>query len=176
MATFLENFRTTLGEQPFTKFDPIAQRRWQQANLQGLEKDIEQGNVQGTKEYSQKEFDTLDKMDRLYRLLANEFQDNFYYKHFDKEKNDWEDVSNKQIVKESTDFLNDAIKNRGLNEEEFANGKTFVENFRKYGYNKMLLPDIKKDSDYTTGVDKYIFRTQPSFVQKKPSAERPRMI
>lgn len=158
------------------KVDPIGEKKWEKADTQGFEENITQGNIRGTKEYSQKETDTLNKMDRLYRLLSNEFQDNFYSKHYDKNKNDWDDVSDKQIVKESTDFLNDVIRTRGLNEEKFANGKTFVENFRKYGYNKMLLPDIKKDSDYTTGIDKYTFKTQPQFIPKSPSIKQPKMI
>lgn len=38
MATFFENYRKALGEQPFTKYDPIAQQRWAQADTDALDK------------------------------------------------------------------------------------------------------------------------------------------
>ena len=38
MTTFFENYRGTLGKQPFTKYDPIAQRRWAQADTDTLDK------------------------------------------------------------------------------------------------------------------------------------------
>lgn len=171
MASFADNFRQAFGAQSFTKYDPIGERRRREANTEGFEKAIDRGDVRGTEQYSQKERDTVQKMDRLYELLSNEFQDNFYYNHFNKDTGEWDDVSDKQMVKESTDFLNDVIKNRGLNKEEFANGKNFVENFRKYGYNRILLPDIKLNEKYFTGDERFFPRLgNPPILEKEPKA------
>ena len=38
MPSFIENFRATFGPQPFTKNDPIASKRWGQADTSGLDK------------------------------------------------------------------------------------------------------------------------------------------
>lgn len=49
MATFFENFRNTFGSQPFVKSDPIRERRWGDANMQGLDKEMErQANLTPT--------------------------------------------------------------------------------------------------------------------------------
>lgn len=176
MASFLENFRQAFEKMPnnqgIVKQDPIAQQKWEKADTSGLESAINKGDIKGTEQNANKEFSTIDKMDRLYRLLSNEFQDIFYDKHFNKETKEWDDVSEKQMTKESTDFMNDVIKTRGLNDETFANGKTFVENFRKYGYDKILLPDIRKDVKYTTGKEKYFPTISPQYIDNTKTNNR----
>ena len=37
MASFVENFRETFDSRPFRRYDPIAQRRWDNADMQGLD-------------------------------------------------------------------------------------------------------------------------------------------
>lgn len=41
MASFADNFRQAFGQQPFTKYDPIGERRWNNANMQGLNQEAE---------------------------------------------------------------------------------------------------------------------------------------
>ena len=36
MASFVGNFRETFGPRPFSRYDPIAQKRWGNADMQGL--------------------------------------------------------------------------------------------------------------------------------------------
>lgn len=168
---FLSNFRTTFGPQPFTKTDPLMQKRYNEANWDRFNRDIDEGKVKGTVKNAENEVETLRKMDRLYRLLANEFQDRFYYNHFDQENGKWNEIARPQMLKEATDFVNEIIKERGLNNEQFANGKTFLENFRQYGYNPILLPDIDEDSDYSTGIQRYTVQLRPAF--RSASAKKP---
>lgn len=144
MATFFENLRESsdrrlFGRQPFTKSDPIAERRWREANWAGLEKAIEDGKIKGTDKYYEKERNTVRAMDNLYADLSIKFQDYFYNKYYDPSKGD-EEVPENKILKESTTFIQNQLENTPLKDIEFDNGKSFYENFRKYGYSKNLLP------------------------------------
>lgn len=144
MATFFENLRESsnqrpFGQQPFTKSDPIAERRWKEANLAGFEKAIEDGKIKGTDKYYEKERSTVMDMDRLYADLSIKFQDYFYNKYYDPSKGD-EEVPENKILEESTAFIQDQIENTPLKDIKFDNGESFYNNFRKYGYSKNLLP------------------------------------
>lgn len=139
MATFVENFRNSFGQQPFTKSDPIAEKRWGDANWTGFGKAIEDGKVKGTDEYYEKEKNTVRAMDNLYADLSIKFQDYFYNKYRDPSKGD-EEVPGDKILNESTTFIQDQLENTPLKDIKFDNGKSFYENFRKYGYSKNLLP------------------------------------
>lgn len=139
MATFVENFRKSFGQQPFTKSDPIAEKRWGDANWAGFGKAIEDGKVKGTDEYYEKEKNTVRAMDNLYADLSIKFQDYFYNKYHDQSKGD-EEVPGDKILNESTTFIQDQLENTPLKDIKFDNGKSFYENFRKYGYSKNLLP------------------------------------
>lgn len=139
MATFVENLRGAFGRQPFAKNDPIAEKRWDNTNLAGFEKDIEQGNIKGTDKYYENERNTVRAMDNLYADLSIKFQDYFYNKYYDPSKGD-EEVPGNKILNESTTFIQDQLENTPLKDIKFDNGKSFYENFRKYGYSKNLLP------------------------------------
>lgn len=170
MATFVENFRGTFGGQPFTKFDPIAEAKNQKANWGGFEEAIDRGEVRGTQEHTDKEVDTMRKMDNLYRLLANEFQDRFYEKHYNKESHNWDNVAEKQMLKESDDFLKEVVDNRGINDEEFANGRTFLDNFRRYSYPRILLPDIYNGSKNYSAMERRVTNIAPArYTTKSPN-------
>lgn len=174
---FLDNFRSSQKKWGIGLKNNIEDRAQtqRQENFSRLNRDIAAGKIEGTPQHSEKEYHTLVKMDKIYRLLANEFQDRFYEKHYDKEKKGWEDVPDEKIIEESNDFLNEVINDRGLGEEKFDNGKTFIENFRKYNYNRRLLPDIDRKSDYTPGSKKYIFEARPNYLPKTPS-EKERLV
>lgn len=139
MATFLKNLKEYFGQQPFIKSNPIAERRWRDANWAGFEKALEDGKVKGTDEYYKREKNTVRAMDNLYANLSIKFQDYFYNKYYDPSKGD-EEVPSDKILEESTAFLQDQLENTPLKDIKFDNGKSFYENFREYGYNKNLLP------------------------------------
>lgn len=39
-GNFFENFEQAFGQKPFTKFDPIAAKRWQQADTKGFDREM----------------------------------------------------------------------------------------------------------------------------------------
>lgn len=139
MATFFENFGNIFGNNAFTKTDPIMQKKWKDANWSGFEKGIKEGRVKGTDEYHENERNTVRAMDNIYSDLSLKFQDYFYNKYYDPSKGN-DDVPDDEILKESTNFIQDQMKNGPLKDIKFDNGKNFYENFRKYGYDKNLLP------------------------------------
>ena len=142
MASFFDNLRNATGlngKSPLSKSDPIAERKWGEANWSGFGKDIEEGKIKGTDKYYENERNTVRAMDNIYSDLSLKFQDYFYNKYYDPSKGD-ENVSDKEILKESTAFIQDQVENSPLKDIKFDNGKNFYENFRKYGYSKNLLP------------------------------------
>lgn len=142
MAAFLENFRNTFGTQPFTKSDPIKQKKWRDADMAGLEEGIRSGKVL-TPETRMNDFNTVSLMDALYAKLSDQFQNYFYGKYIKKDAQDGdeEDIPDDIIEKESNDFLKAKIDSGEL-DYNFANGKTFLENFYEYGYDTNLLPNL----------------------------------
>lgn len=141
MATFYDNLRASFGNQPFTKYDPITQKKWQQADITGFEEDIRSGKVP-TADSKEKEYNTLSLMDTLYAKLSDQFQNYFYGKYIrpDAKDGDEEDIPDDVIEKEASDFLKAKIDSGEL-DYDFANGKTFLENFYEYGYDTTLLPN-----------------------------------
>ena len=149
MATFYENLKNSnrlptrgdiqSGKNLFQKSNPIMEKRWRDANWSGFEKDIDIGKIKGTDKYYENERNTVRAMDNVYANLSLKFQDYFYNKYYDPSKGD-EDVSDDEILKESTTFIQDQAENSPLKDIKFDNGKSFYENFRKYGYDKNLLP------------------------------------
>ena len=150
MATFYENLRSSnrlptrgdiqSGKNVFQKSNPIMERRWENANWSGFEKDIDAGKIKGTDKYYENERNTVRAMDNIYADLSIKFQDYFYNKYYDSSKGD-EEVPDDEILKESTEFIQDQVENTPLKNVEFDNGKSFYENFRNYGYDRNLLPD-----------------------------------
>lgn len=177
MATFYENFKEVFGDKTFSKSDPILQKKWREANWSGLEKDIEDGKIKGTDKYYENERNTVRAMDNIYSDLSLIFQDYFYNKYYDPSKGD-EDVSDTEILKESTSFIQDQAENGPLKDIKFDNGKSFYENFRKYGYDKNLLPgsDDKVTWLYRDGETRKVpelryekvfpFRTEPYTIRE----------
>lgn len=146
MATFFENLRESTpnfnnNTVPFfPQTDPIIlKQRWNKADWDRFNKDIENGRVKGTEKYYENERNTVRAMDNIYADLSLKFQDYFYNKYYDPSKGD-EDVPDDEILKESTTFIQDQAENSPLKDIRFDNGESFYENFRKYGYDKNLLP------------------------------------
>lgn len=145
MAKFFGNFRESFRQQPFTKSDPIAERRWREANWDKFEKDIEAGKIKGTDKYYENEMNTVRAMDNIYADLSLKFQDYFYNKYYDPSKGD-EEVSDEDTLKESVNFIQNQVENTPLKDIKFDNGKNFYENFRNYGYDKNLLPSYEEST------------------------------
>lgn len=146
MATFFENLRGSTSRfnnntvPSFSQANPfILKQRWAKADWDRFNKDIENGRVKGTEKYYENERNTVRAMDNVYADLSLKFQDYFYNKYYDPSKGD-EDVPDDEILKESAAFIQDQAENSPLKDLKFDNGKSFYENFRKYGYDKNLLP------------------------------------
>lgn len=146
MASFYENLKASTpnfvknSSSSFSPADPLTlKQRWDKTNWDKFNEDIEKGRVEGTKKKYKNEENTVRAMDNIYADLSLKFQDYFYDKHYDPSKGDGQ-VPDDEILKESTAFIKDQAKNGPLKDIEFDNGKSFYENFRKYGYDKNLLP------------------------------------
>ena len=139
MASFVENFRINGRQKGFQKVDPIAEKRWEGANLSGFEKQINAGEVAHSPEKQRKEFETLRLMDSFYFDIADSF--------FKKMRDSYGSIENAlavpadKTVKEAEDFITEEVKNKEIYRSKLPNGETFLHNFRKYGYNKDLLSE-----------------------------------
>lgn len=133
MASFVENFRRT----GFQKIDPINEQRRQKADFSGFENAIKSGTLANSPERQEKELRTLQMMDSIYNNLAESF--------FEKMRSSYGSIEGAlkapmdETVKASEDFITQELPARGLDSTPLPNGKSFVYNFRKYGYDPDLL-------------------------------------